>query len=188
MIKLFKAFKCPFAVLALSVIASFFALAAAYIAQYVFSLEPCILCLYQRIPYAIAIAAGVTALAFSPHTKRLILPALGLSAIAYTGNSALAFYHTGVERKWWPSHLEGCSVPDLGSSPEELLNSILNAPAVRCDEIPWQDPLLGLSMANYNIVFCAGLAALCAYALTKGLRNSEKFNQCHNTHSKRSVE
>ena len=36
--------------------------------------------------------------------------------------------------------------------------------AVRCDEIPWSDPILNLSMANYNIVFCLGLGlvAICS--------------------------
>lgn len=174
MTRLLKTLKCPFAVLALSTLASAAALTAAYIGEYGFGLEPCILCLYQRIPYAFAITAGITALALSKKTKILMLPALGLSSFAYISNSALALYHTGVEQKWWPSHLEGCAVPDLGGTPEELLANIMNAPAVRCDEIAWQDPVLGLSMANYNIIFCAGLAALCAHALYRGFKKQRE--------------
>jgi len=39
----------PFAVFAAAV----FALGNAYTAQYAFDLEPCILCLYQRVPYVV---------------------------------------------------------------------------------------------------------------------------------------
>ena len=45
----------PLAILA----ASAGALAVAYIAEFVFGLEPCILCLYQRVPYA---ATGILAI------------------------------------------------------------------------------------------------------------------------------
>ena len=47
----------PFAILA----ASIGALIIAYTAELAFGIEPCILCLYQRIPYALAGALAVAA-------------------------------------------------------------------------------------------------------------------------------
>ncbi|MCH7551198.1 MAG: disulfide bond formation protein B, partial [Proteobacteria bacterium] len=48
----------PFAILAVSI----GALATAYTAELTFDVEPCILCLYQRIPYALAGALALAAL------------------------------------------------------------------------------------------------------------------------------
>jgi len=155
-----KTLSCPFAVIALAVAASAFSLGMALIAQYAFGLEPCILCLYQRVPFAVVIVIGLAALAFRKRKGALRLGAL-LSGIAFSANSVIAAYHTGVEQHWWKSFLESCSAPDFLDNPENLLESLLKAPAVRCDEIPWADPLLGLSMANYNVAFCAGLAVIC---------------------------
>lgn len=80
---------------------------------------------------------------------------------AFLCNALLGFYHSGIERKWWPSFLEGCSIPSLGNDPEAILETIMNAPAVRCDEMPWVDPLLGLSMANYNTALSLLLSIFC---------------------------
>ena len=131
------------------------ALTAALTAQYVFGLEPCILCLYQRAPFVIALVLAVIGLAFF---RQKSAPVVALCALAFAANAVIAFYHVGVEQHWWKSFLEGCAVPDLGSDPAALLDNIMNAPAVRCDEIAWKDPVFGQSMAFYNVILCAGLA------------------------------
>lgn len=139
---------------------SAFSLVAALIAEHVFGLLPCILCIYQRVPFAIAIALGL--LGFMNSKNEQLAPIImGASSLTFLANSGIAFYHTGVERHWWPSFLEGCAIPDLGDDPEKILEAILSAPAVRCDEIPWADPILGLSMANYNVMLCLGLSVAC---------------------------
>ncbi len=136
------------------------ALGMAYMAEYVFGLAPCILCLYQRIPYFIVIGLGCLGLLMFKKKPQIAIITIALSGIALLANSIIAFYHTGVEQKWWPSHLEGCATPDLSGDFEDLLARIESAPVVRCDEIPWADPILNLSMANYNVVFCLGLAVI----------------------------
>ncbi|HEY9164284.1 MAG TPA: disulfide bond formation protein B, partial [Magnetovibrio sp.] len=45
------------------------ALVMAYVAQYGFDLEPCILCLYQRIPYALVAILGFAGMRW-PHLVR----------------------------------------------------------------------------------------------------------------------
>ena len=43
----------------------------------------------------------------------------------------------------------------------------MNAPLVRCDEVPWQ--LLSLSMASWNMLLSLGLAAIWLIAARKSL-------------------
>ena len=146
---------------------SAFALAMAYTAEYGFGLKPCILCLYQRIPFAVVIILGLAGAFMDMKGQKTAPVFLGLISLSFLINSIIAFYHTGVERKWWVSFLEGCATPDLSGDISALLARIQAAPAVRCDEIPWADPVLGLSMANYNVMFCLGLFVVSA--LSAGL-------------------
>lgn len=144
--------------------ASAAALAAAFISQYAYGLQPCSLCIYQRIPYALVILFTVLGIGLG---RASVGPAkffLGLVSITFLANSAIAAYHTGVERKWWPSFLEGCTIPKMEGNITDVLAQIEASPIVRCDEIPWTDPFLGLSMANYNVLFCLALAVAAAIA------------------------
>ena len=144
------------------------ALAAAYTAQYVYGLEPCILCLYQRVPmfFIIAVCALGVIISGPAHGVKTRLT-LGVAALAYLANAGIAFYHTGVERKWWASFLEGCTIPEIKGNITDVLAQIESTPPARCDEIPWTDPLIGLSMANYNVLFCGVLALAALYAATR---------------------
>lgn len=148
---------------------SIFSLSAAFIAQYVFDLAPCNLCIIQRYPFAIIMILGIIGFFLSQAKYQAAF--FGLIGVSFAGNGMVAFYHTGVEQKWWKSALEGCNVPDLGDSAEDIIARIeAQTEVVRCDEIPWQDPILGLSMANYNamagFVF-AGLAFFVMYRVLK---------------------
>lgn len=147
---------------------SFAALGTAFVSEVFFGLEPCKLCIYQRWPFAIAIVLGVLG-CFIPF-KRSIASVLSLNFFA---NSAIAFYHTGVEQKWWQSAVEGCSV--IFSEPKEgqsILENIMSTPMKRCEDIAWADPIFGFTMANYNIVFCFGLAVLCVFVAIKPPQSS----------------
>ena len=122
------------------------ALAAALTGQYLFGLHPCELCIYQRIPFAVVIFLGIAGL----WASRMAGPKYGafnlfLIGVSLFVNAAIAFYHVGVEQKWWAS--ASCSVPDIaGMTPEELQARILSAPAVACDAIAFE--LAGISMAG----------------------------------------
>lgn len=173
----FKILRCPVAVLAGMALLSLLALAAAFISEGFLGLEPCILCVYQRWPYAVVMFLGIAGVALRrrPYVTKTML---GLSGLAFLVNSGIAFYHTGVEQKWWRSAVEGCMVPAFGDEPQSLLDNILSAPTARCDEIPWQDPVIGLSMANYNVIVCFGLFVLCALCLWLS-RRAHKGEACH---------
>ena len=155
---------CPFFPCAAILSISVFSLLAALTAQYVFGLQPCVLCLYQRVPFLLTTLFGLAGLlAVRKGSVRAAGVWVGFSALAFAVNAGIAFYHSGVERHWWRSAFEACRVGDFSaSSPQGLLETLLRTPDVPCDVIPWADPILGLSMANYNALMCAGLALFCA--------------------------
>ena len=76
-----------------------------------------------------------------------------MSLLALLINILLAFYHSGVERKFFtgPSN---CSSNNLNNveSLEELEKIILKTKAVRCDEPQFY--FLKLSMTNWNFLYC----------------------------------
>ncbi|TDK50828.1 disulfide bond formation protein B [Antarcticimicrobium luteum] len=118
--------------------------------QYIGGLPPCDLCIWQRWPHLAAVILGAAALALPGRA----LPLLGAGAALTT--SGVGLYHTGVERGWWEGPTTCTSGPVGGLSPDQLLEQILAAPLVRCDEVAWD--LLGLSMASWNAIAALALA------------------------------
>ncbi|MDE0589624.1 disulfide bond formation protein B [Halocynthiibacter sp. C4] len=128
--------------------------------QYIGGLAPCPMCLWQRYPHVVAIVLGVLALSGGPRILALLG---GLSALTTAG---IALFHTGVERAWWegPSTCTSGAIAEL--SPEQLMDQIMNAPLVRCDEVAWE--FLGLSMASWNGIASLVLAGVWFAAWLRG--------------------
>jgi disulfide bond formation protein DsbB len=120
--------------------------------EYIGGLAPCAMCYWQRWPHMAAVVIGALGLV----TTAALVPLLGMLAALAT--AAIGLYHTGVERAWWDGP-STCTSGDIGGlSTQELMDQILAAPLVRCDEIAWS--FAGLSMASWNAVISLGLAAL----------------------------
>ncbi len=139
-------------------------LAGAYAFQYLGGLAPCMLCYWQRYPHMAAVVIGVAALALPGR----LLPLLGAGAALAT--AGVGGYHTGVERGWWdgPSTCSGGG--DIGAlSTDELLAQIMDAPLVRCDDVPWE--MFGLSMASWNAAAALLLAVLWLWAARSNTSN-----------------
>lgn len=135
-------------------------LAGAFGFQHLGDMAPCKLCLWQRWPHAIAFGLGLLALAWPWIGLRLA----GLGAML--AGAGIALYHTGVERRWWEGPQSCTSSGVEGLSTDALLDQIMRAPIVRCDEVPWE--LFGLSMASWNALASVGLALLWAASLRRG--------------------
>lgn len=120
--------------------------------QYIGEMPPCKLCYWQRYPHAAAAGIGVLAMII----PGALLPYLG--ALASLATAGVGAYHTGVERGWWEGPSTCTSGPVGGLSPEQLLEQIMAAPLVRCDDIPWE--FLTLSMASWNALASLGLTLL----------------------------
>lgn len=128
---------------------SFLLLGGAFVFQ-ALGYAPCKLCLWQRWPHGMAIAVGLVILL----SGRVRLAWLG--ALAALATAGVGIYHTGVERGFWIGPTSCSSSAIDGLSADDLMNQILNAPLVRCNEVAWS--MLGLSMASWNAVFSLVLA------------------------------
>ncbi|HIJ42842.1 MAG: disulfide bond formation protein B [Rhodospirillales bacterium] len=143
----------PRLIFAAILIISLGALANAYVAQYVYGFEPCRLCLYQRVPYAVTALLAIIAFFLASGGGRVAMAAL--CAGAYLAGAGIAFYHVGVEQHWWLSECTGALARDL--SIEEMKAQLMSKPQKPCDDVEWT--FLGLSMATYNAAFSLALAA-----------------------------
>ena len=131
---------------------SFALLLGAWSFEYLGGMAPCQMCYWQRWPHLAAVPIGILAVA----TAGLVWPLLGALAAGLTG--AFGVFHTGVGRGWWEGP-SSCTSSDItGVSAQDLLDQIMTAPLVRCDEVAWE--MLGLSMASWNAIASFGLMAL----------------------------
>jgi disulfide bond formation protein DsbB len=135
------------------------ALLIAYYAEIVHQLEPCILCIYQRIPFALVIILGFTGI-FRPTLLKWILLFAG---IAFLVGSSIAIYHVGVEQRWWESSCTGELVSKLSTT--NFLLELQKKPAKPCDELEWK--LFGISMASYNVFYSLVLSIFCFLGVNK---------------------
>lgn len=136
---------------------SFVMLAGAFAFQYVGGIAPCEMCLWQRWPHAAAILIGIAALAVPIR----LLPFLG--AVAALSTAVIGAFHTGVELGWWEGPSTCTSGPTTGLTPQQLLDQIMAAPLVRCDEVAWE--MFGLSMASWNMIASLFLALIWLLAM-----------------------
>ncbi|WP_298494451.1 disulfide bond formation protein B [uncultured Maritimibacter sp.] len=126
-------------------------LGGAFVFQY-FGIAPCKMCYWQRYPHAVAIAVGVLALAL----KQKWLAWIGALSALTTG--LIGVFHSGVERGLWEGPSSCTGTAGAGMSTTDLMDQIMNAPLIRCDEIAWQ--MAGLTMPNLNAIFSIGLAVI----------------------------
>ncbi len=144
----------------LTIAVSVFSLLFAYTAEYGFGLKPCILCLYQRIPYAACIGIGVIVMLLARTMPKAARFMLYLAALSFLIGAGIAFFQVGVEYGWWTGTDECTGSTLSGLSASDFLARIKSAPIVRCDEV--QFAFLGISMAGYNGIWSVFLAALFA--------------------------
>ncbi len=141
--------------LTLLLTSSIFALIFAYISQFGFDLQPCILCLYQRKPFFAIIALTTIAIVFFKSEKFKKI-AFFFCIFFLLINVGIATYHVGVEQKIFqgPTTCSSENLNDLKNL-DELRDALMKTKAIRCD-VP-SFVFLGLSMAAWNVIFCLGL-------------------------------
>ena len=140
------------------VLAGVGAIALAYTAQFGFDIEPCVLCLYQRGPYALA--AGLAGISLvRPHNPRREAFIVVLCGIVFLGGSGIAAYHVGVEQHWWVSAAACGGSPVESMGVDQLKALLTQKPAKPCDLVDWT--FLGVSMATYNVFASIALAVAC---------------------------
>ena len=136
-----------FAVISLAII-------SALIIQYWLGHEPCKLCLYQRIPYFLAILLIIKIFFFKKYEKITLL----ILTLIFVSSTALAFYHFGIEQGFFSESL-ACTAPDLSKtlSKEQLLEQ-LKQNNISCKDVSFR--ILGLSLAAINTIFSLVLSVI----------------------------
>ena len=123
-----------------SLLAIFFALYVEHILQY----KPCKLCIYQRIPYVVAIFISFVGYNFFKNEKILILIIL-----IFTISLLVSGYHYGIENNIF-DEFSGCVNNSLNiTNKAELLKS-LNNNIPSCKDVNFK--LFGISLAGINFL------------------------------------
>ena len=138
-------------------------LATVFTAEFGFGLLPCALCYVQRVPYVAIVLLGALALmpAVDARSRRVVLFHLAALFLLTAGWGA---YHAGVEWHWWAGP-DTC-VGRVGAvSPDDMLSALSQRGGPMCDEPAFV--LFGLSLAGYNALAAAALAAFSVFAATR---------------------
>ncbi len=139
--------------------------------QYVLGYMPCPLCLEQRyafyfgVPLAVMVGLGEKVGA----SRKVLLLALFAIMAGMIWNTGLSIFHAGVEWKWWAGPRD-CSGPLDSLSAGSLLRDLQSIHIARCDESAWR--FLGISLAGYDVLISAALAAIAGWGLLAGARQA----------------
>ena len=136
---------------------SFIALVSAYFIEYILGHQPCNLCLYERIPYFLAILIVLINYKYNKLEKYLILSLALIFLIA----TILSLYHLGIEQGFIKESLlcnleKGANILDK----DEILKQ-LQQKSISCKDVTFK--IFGLSLTNYNII----ISLLLTIGLTK---------------------
>ena len=118
-------------------------LIALYIEFYL-GYSPCKLCIYQRIPYLLAIF--ITFLGIS-YYKNLVW--LYLLLITFFSSLLLSGYHFGIEQEIF-SEFSGCTGNSINITDKNELLKLLNSEVNSCKNVDFR--ILGLSLATINFL------------------------------------
>ena len=134
---------------------SFFSLIAALYVEYILGFKPCILCIYQRIPYAIAIL--ISLIAFFIGNRNILLIILGLTFLA---GVLLSGYHVSIE-KGFIEPMFSCTGENIKAlEKEEILKSLDNIQP-DCRDVDFS--IFGVSLATLNFIFSFVLTIVIVY-------------------------
>ena len=122
------------------------ALLSAFFIEYILGHQPCNLCIFERIPYLLAIIIILFSFKFNQFEKFFIL----LLTIVFLVGAILSTYHLGIEQGFIQESL----VCDLKSgsnllSKEEILKQ-LQEKDISCKDVTFK--IFGLSLTSYNII------------------------------------
>ncbi len=134
---------------------SFFSLATALYVEYILNFKPCILCIYQRIPYAIALL--ISLIAFFNGNKKTLLVILGLTFVA---SFLLSGYHVGIE-KGIIEPIFSCTGDNINALEKEEILKSLNNIQPDCRDVDFS--LFGISLATLNFIISFVLTIVIVY-------------------------
>ena len=143
---------------------SFIALISAYFIEYVLGYQPCNLCLYERVPYFLAILILLVNFKFKKLEKHFIFLLIIIFFIA----TLLSLYHLGIELGLIEESLlcnleKGTNI----TNKDEILKQ-LQQKNISCKDVAFK--IFGLSLTSFNII----ISLLLTIGLTKVYLKYEK--------------
>jgi len=129
---------------------------------------PCELCLMQRWAYyaGVPLAALVAVIAMRG-PRALAGAGLALLGLLFIGSMVFGVYHAGVEWGFWPGPTGCTGALARADSMADFLKQLETTKVVRCDAVAIR--ILGLSLAGWNAVISATMAALALLGARKAL-------------------
>ena len=109
-------------------------LISAFLIEYRLDHKPCKLCIYQRIPYFVAVLLILKMLLTTSYQKITLF----ILALTFLVSASLAFYHFGIEQGFFSESLI-CTAGNLSEnlSKEELLK-LLESNPISCKDISFK--------------------------------------------------
>lgn len=146
-------------------------LCGAWFFQYVLGYAPCTMCYWQRDAHKIVLLVAVIGLALAAAGRRQDRLFALLLTLALLGSFAMAFWHMGVEYKWWEGPQTCAAGTGAAIDYSELTMAEINAAMSKaqppaCSDSPWPDS--PISMAGLNALASLFGALVCALALMRG--------------------
>ena len=131
---------------------SLFSIVGALYFEFILKLKPCILCLYQRIPYIILIFICLIGYNYSDNLfwHYLVILIFFISVL-------ISGYHVGIENSLFPE-LSTCKAGNLDLTDKKQLLQSLNNQIVSCKDVLFK--IFGLSLATINLIISLTVVAL----------------------------
>ena len=142
-------------------------LSGAWFFQLVLEILPCPMCLEQRYAYyfAVPFAALVAVAAAKGAPRGVVLAGLAILALAALSNVVFGSYHAGVEWKLWPGPTDCAGSGFNPGKAGSLFDNLDKVKVIRCDEVQFR--FLGISLAGYNALISALMAAIAAWGMAR---------------------
>ena len=133
-------------------------ISALYI-ELVLQYKPCKLCIYQRIPYLVAIFVSIVGFFYYKNDNIFII-----LIIIFTLSTIISGYHFGIENGFF-DELSSCAnnILDL-SNKKELLESLSKNMPVNCKDANFK--ILGISLAAINTILSILIVIISIRTLT----------------------
>ena len=129
---------------------------------------PCELCLMQRWAYYAGLPlAAIVAILAARESRGLAGVGLALLGLVFIGSAMFGVYHAGVEWGFWPGPTGCTGALAKADSMADFLKQLETTKVVRCDAVAIR--ILGLSLAGWNAVMSAVMAALALLGARKAL-------------------
>ena len=124
---------------------SLIAISIALIAEYIFNLQPCVMCLKQRQPYYFILLIFILFYFFKNFNNLwfyLLVQLASLYGLFYS------IWHVGIEQKILKGPINCSADINFNNSKDELKEQIMNNAIINCEEVIWS--FFGFSAATLN--------------------------------------